>query len=73
MRRLDAGPTAPVAAAVTFALIDVPYGAVRRYLAAGKPPPAVVDTFVEQTCECLLFSSRDDGGVRVGAPAVALG
>ncbi|MEJ7734391.1 MAG: hypothetical protein WKG00_34990 [Polyangiaceae bacterium] len=37
-----------------FAVVDVPYGAVRRALLAGKRPPALVDTLVEQTCRALL-------------------
>lgn len=39
---------------VTFALVDVPYAAARRYLLAGKPPPADVDDLVGQVCACLL-------------------
>ena len=39
---------------VTFALVDVPYAAARRYLLAGKPPPAGVDDLVAQACACLL-------------------
>jgi AcrR family transcriptional regulator len=39
---------------VTFALVDVPYGASRRYLLAGKPPPATVDALIAQTCRCVL-------------------
>ncbi len=31
---------------LTFALVDVPLGAVRRYVAAGKRPPAAVDDLV---------------------------
>lgn len=33
----------------TFALIDVPYGAVRRSLVAGEPPPLELDEFVAET------------------------
>jgi hypothetical protein len=32
----------------------VPYAAARRYLLAGKPPPAGVDDLVAQACACLL-------------------
>ena len=39
---------------VTFALLDVPYGAVRRHLLAGQAPPREVDELVRQTCECIL-------------------
>lgn len=40
--------------AVAFALVDVPYGAVRRYLIAGKAPPRAVDDLVRRTCTCIL-------------------
>lgn len=39
---------------VTFALLDVPYAAVRRYLAAGIPPPPEVDGYVEAAVRSLL-------------------
>jgi AcrR family transcriptional regulator len=37
-----------------FVVVDVPYGAVRRALLAGKRPPPLVDQLVEQTCRALL-------------------
>src|ERR671918_1483151 len=39
----------------SFALVDVPYAAVRRYLLAGKPPPRAVDDLVARTCRCILL------------------
>jgi len=39
---------------VAFALVDTPYGAARRYLLAGKPPPPRVDELIVQTCRCVL-------------------
>lgn len=39
---------------VAFALVDVPYGASRRYLLAGKPPPPAVDELIVRTCRCVL-------------------
>jgi len=39
---------------VTFALVDVPYAAGRRYLLAGQPPPPSVDDLVAATCRCIL-------------------
>lgn len=38
----------------SFALLDVPYAAVRRYLIAGKPPPRSIDDLVTRTCQCIL-------------------
>ena len=40
--------------AVSFALVDVPYAAVRRYLHAGDPPPPEVDPLVLQAATCIL-------------------
>jgi hypothetical protein len=37
-----------------FALVDVPLGAVRRFLVTGKPPPLAVDDLVARTCRCIL-------------------
>jgi AcrR family transcriptional regulator len=42
--------------AVAFALVDVPYGAVRRYLHAGQPPPRAIDDLIRRACECTLQS-----------------
>jgi AcrR family transcriptional regulator len=39
---------------VAFALVDTPYGASRRYLLAGKPPPPIVDELIVRTCRCVL-------------------
>ena len=39
---------------LAFATVDVPYGAVRRYLAAGRPPPSLVDDLVLATCRAVL-------------------
>jgi AcrR family transcriptional regulator len=44
---------------VTFALIDVPYGASRRYLLAGRPPPPSLDELVLRTCGCTLLTGAD--------------
>ena len=59
VRRL---PAATTAAAATFAVIDVPYAAVRRFLIAGRPPPRSVDALVRSTCECVLFGSHPPPG-----------
>lgn len=40
--------------AVSFALVDVPYAAVRSYLHAGVAPPKHVDELVLRTCKCIL-------------------
>ncbi len=40
--------------AVSFALVDVPYAAVHRYLHSGTPPPKDIDDLVGRTCTCIL-------------------
>lgn len=37
-----------------FALVDVPYAAVRRHVAAGRTPPAEVDGLIAETCRAVL-------------------
>ncbi|GII86151.1 putative transcriptional regulator, TetR family protein [Sphaerisporangium siamense] len=39
---------------LVFALVDVPYGAVRRHLLARRPPPPLVDDLVLATCQAVL-------------------
>jgi hypothetical protein len=39
---------------VSFAVIDVPYAAVRPALLAGLPPPDTADALVAQTVEHIL-------------------
>jgi AcrR family transcriptional regulator len=41
-------------ARVAFALVDVPYAAVRRHLAAGADPPPHVDALVREAVTALL-------------------
>ena len=42
----------------TFALLDLPYAAVRRYLAVGIPPPADVDRYLASALQALLPAAR---------------
>jgi len=37
-----------------FALLDVPYGAVKSYVQAAKPPPPLIDELIEQTVRAVL-------------------
>lgn len=55
VRRRFGAVTKANMATVTFALLDVPYAAVRRYLLTGVPPPRDVDRLVTATCRCLLL------------------
>lgn len=54
-RRLNGRLTKTGLQASAFALVDVPYAAVRRYLLAGKAPPRSVDHLVRETCRHLLL------------------
>jgi AcrR family transcriptional regulator len=38
----------------SFALLDVPYAAVRRHLITGNPPPPSVDDLIARTVKCIL-------------------
>jgi AcrR family transcriptional regulator len=42
----------------TFALLDLPYAALRRYLAAGMAPPPEVDRYLDEALGALLGSGR---------------
>ncbi|WP_158578665.1 TetR/AcrR family transcriptional regulator [Spongiactinospora rosea] len=39
---------------LTFATVDVPYGAVRRYLLERRPPPQLVDELITAACHAVL-------------------
>lgn len=39
---------------VTFALIDVPFAAVRRYIEGGKTPPEFIDNLIKETYLAIL-------------------
>jgi AcrR family transcriptional regulator len=44
--RLFGNRSAAAREMTAFALVDLPYSAVRRYVAIGKPPPALVDDLI---------------------------
>lgn len=44
----------------TFALVDIPLGAVRRHVAQGKPPPAEVDALIELAVGAVLDARTND-------------
>ena len=43
-----------------FALIDVPYAAVRRYLQQGVPPPAFIDGMIEEAFRAVVGDDDED-------------
>jgi AcrR family transcriptional regulator len=44
---------------LVFAVVDVPYGAVRRYLLDRQPPPRLVDELIVATCRAILPAVND--------------
>lgn len=47
---------------LTFAVVDVPYGAVRRHLLRRQTPPPQVDELIITTCRAVLPAASDTGG-----------
>jgi AcrR family transcriptional regulator len=43
---------------LTFALVDIPYAAIRRHLAAGKTPPPGADGLVTEAVKALLTAPQ---------------
>lgn len=43
---------------LTFALVDLPYAAVRRSLRSGTPPPPGIDDLVAATCRFILIGHQ---------------
>ncbi len=40
---------------LVFAVVDVPYGAVRRHLADRRSPPPLADQLIAATCRAVLL------------------
>ncbi|MFC5742829.1 TetR/AcrR family transcriptional regulator [Dyella tabacisoli] len=59
--RLFGRSSAPRVRAVTFALVDMPYAAVRHYIARKETPPSDVDTLLRAACEAALDSAGAPG------------
>lgn len=51
------GPGPPALQRASFALIDVPYAAVRRAVASGEPPSPDVDALIRETYVALMGES----------------
>jgi AcrR family transcriptional regulator len=43
-----------------FALADLPYAAMRRYIATGESPPAAIEDLVATACRCILATDQPD-------------
>lgn len=54
-------PTADNLRRVRFALLDLPYGAVKYYVQAGKKPPDALDELIETACRAVLEDGIERG------------
>ena len=57
-RRLFGRNTASLRQITTFAVLDLPYSAVRRFVAAGEAPPPLVDALIETAYLAVIKSGR---------------
>jgi AcrR family transcriptional regulator len=69
-RRLLGSAAAEPLRLATFAILDVPFAATHRHVAANEPPPACVDSLIERTYRSLvnpqeLRSARKAGRSRL--------
>jgi AcrR family transcriptional regulator len=62
-RRLFGRDTPATRQSAAFATVDIPYGAVRRSITAGKPPPAALDELIEKAYRGVV-GPRKAGGRR---------
>jgi AcrR family transcriptional regulator len=53
-RRLFGGSGAESLRVATFAVLDVPFAATHRHVAANEPPPPYVDSLIEKTYRALV-------------------
>ncbi|NUW39035.1 TetR/AcrR family transcriptional regulator [Nonomuraea rhodomycinica] len=51
---------------LVFAVVDLPYGAVRRHLLARQPPPPLVDELVARACRAVLEPAPEEGTTAEG-------
>jgi hypothetical protein len=53
-RRLFGRNTVPARQIATFAVLDLPFSAVRRFVGAGGPPPPLVDDLVSEAYAAVI-------------------
>jgi AcrR family transcriptional regulator len=68
-RRLFGRNTASARQVATFAVLDLPFSAVRRYVAAGKPPPPVVDELIEKAYAAVIGGAQSQRAPAARAPS----
>src|SRR5262245_27622524 len=57
-RRLFGRVSAATLQTATFAILDIPFGVVRRHVAANEPPPPAVDRLIETACLAVIRAER---------------
>jgi AcrR family transcriptional regulator len=57
-KRLFGSAAAKPLRLATFIVLDVPYAAVRRHVAANEPPPTFVDAYIASIFDCLVPQGR---------------
>jgi AcrR family transcriptional regulator len=57
-RRLFGRNTASARQVTTFAVLDLPFSAVRRFVAAGEPPPPVIDDLIAKAYAAVIDSAE---------------
>lgn len=63
-RRLFGRNTAAARQVTMFATLDLPFSAVRRYVATGEPPPKQLDALIERAYEAIIDDSSSAKGRR---------
>ena len=61
-RRLFGRNTAAARRATIFATLDLPFSAVRRYVATGEPPPKQLDTLIESAYTAIVNDASSAEG-----------
>jgi hypothetical protein len=57
-RRLFGRVSAATLRTATFAVLDIPFGVVRRHVAASEPPPPAVDRLIETASLAIIRAER---------------
>lgn len=65
-RRLFGRPTPAARATAAFAVLQVPYAAVRQHVASNAAPPPLADELITTAYEAVIARRLDDAGTRSG-------
>jgi AcrR family transcriptional regulator len=67
MRRIFSGNTKEMRQVASFAMLDLPFAAVRRYVAVGEPPPASIDQLITTAYAAIIAAHAGELPPREGA------